>query len=132
MKALRIYARPAARRHIERHGLQPQDVRTIPGAAGGPKGLILGPLDRFIFGRWLTRSSQPVHLVGASIGAWRLSTACLADPQEALARFAHDYVEGWPGFAIFSPKNDLTRCFKRDFSLGFSTRGSDRGAATGG
>ncbi|MDH6594317.1 hypothetical protein M2165_004206 [Variovorax sp. TBS-050B] len=108
MKALRIYAGPSARRHIEQHGLQPQDVRTIPGAAGGPKGLILGALDRFIFGRWLPRSSQPVHLVGASIGAWRLSTACLADPQKAFERFEHDYVrqqfEVPPGQKRLSPQ----------------------------
>ncbi|MFM9923085.1 phospholipase [Variovorax sp. H27-G14] len=92
MKALRIYAGPAARKHIEQNGLRPQDVRTIPGAAGGPKGLILGPLDRFIFGRWLTQSHQPVHLVGASIGAWRLATACLLDPDAAFAHFEHAYV----------------------------------------
>jgi hypothetical protein len=30
--------------------------------------------------------------VGASIGAWRLSTACLSDPQKAFERFEHDYV----------------------------------------
>ncbi|AVQ80344.1 MULTISPECIES: patatin-like phospholipase family protein [unclassified Variovorax] len=108
MKALRIYAGPAARKHIEQHGLRPQDVRTIPGAAGGPKGLILGPLDRFIFGRWLTRSSQQVHLVGASIGAWRLSTACLTDPEAAFQRFEHDYVrqqfEVPPGQKRLSPQ----------------------------
>ena len=50
MKALRIHAGPLARRHIEANGLKPQDVRVIPGAAGGPKGLILGPIDRFLFG----------------------------------------------------------------------------------
>ncbi len=107
MKALRIYAGPAARQHIEQHGLHPQDVRTVPGAAGGPKGLILGPLDRFIFGRWLTQSSQPVDLVGASIGAWRLATACLADPEAAFGRFEHDYVrqqfEVPPGQKRLSP-----------------------------
>ena len=92
MKALRIYAGPAARAHITRHGLRPQDVRTIPGAAGGPKGLILGPIDRFLFGEWLPKSVQPVHLVGASIGAWRLATACLNEPVKAFARFEHDYV----------------------------------------
>ncbi len=54
--------------------------------------MILGALDRFIFGRWLAQSSQQVHLVGASIGAWRLSTACLADPDAAFERFEHDYV----------------------------------------
>ncbi|RZI95500.1 MAG: patatin-like phospholipase family protein [Variovorax sp.] len=92
MKALRIYAGPAAREHIRRNGLQPQYVRTIPGAAGGPKGLILGPIDRFLFGEWLPRSDQPVDLVGASIGAWRLATACLDKPVEAFAHFEHNYV----------------------------------------
>lgn len=92
MTALRIYAGPAARAHIRRHGLQPADVRVIPGAAGGPKGLILGPLDRFIFGDWLAQSSQPVHLVGASIGAWRMATACLNDPVAALALLEQNYI----------------------------------------
>lgn len=92
MKALRIHAGPAARAHIEKHGLAPEHIRVIPGAAGGPKGLILGPLDRFIFGEWLPHSGQPVDLVGASIGAWRLATACLHDPAEAFARFERDYI----------------------------------------
>ncbi len=92
MKALRIHAGPAARRHIEQHGLRPQDIGVIPGAAGGPKGLILGPLDRFLFGDWLARSSQPVHLVGGSIGAWRMATACLTDPVAAFHRLEHDYI----------------------------------------
>ena len=92
MKALRIYAGPLAREHIARHGLLPQHVRTIPGAAGGPKGLILGPIDRFLFGEWLPRSTQPVHLVGASIGAWRLANACLNDAMTALEQFEHGYI----------------------------------------
>ncbi len=92
MQALRIYAGPRALAHIERHGLQPQDIGIVPGAAGGPKGLILGALDRFIFGDWLARSSHEVHLVGASIGAWRMATACLNDPAQAFQRLEHDYV----------------------------------------
>jgi hypothetical protein len=92
MKALRIHAGPAARRHIEQHGLRPQDVGVVPGAAGGPKGLVLGPLDRFIFGEWLAQSSQPVHLVGASIGAWRMATACLGDAVAAFERLERDYI----------------------------------------
>jgi hypothetical protein len=72
--------------------LHPSDICTVPGAAGGPKGLILGPLDRFIFGQWLPQSKQPVHLVGASIGAWRMTTACLHDPQAAFERLEHDYI----------------------------------------
>ncbi len=92
MQSLRLYAGPRARQHLEHQGLRPQDVGIIPAAAGGPKGLILGPLDRFIFGRWLAASQQPVHLVGASIGAWRMATACLSDPAAAFLRLEHDYI----------------------------------------
>lgn len=92
MSALRLYAGPKARRHIEEHGLRPQDVGVIPAAAGGPKGLILGPLDRFLFGHWLPQSAQPVHLVGASIGAWRMATACLGEPVTAFERLERDYI----------------------------------------
>ena len=78
--------------HIAQNGLQPQDVGVVPGAAGGPKGLILGPLDRFIFGNWLTQSNHPVHLVGASIGAWRMATACLKDPVAGFQQLERDYI----------------------------------------
>lgn len=92
MQALHIYAGPLARQAIAKQGLQPGDVRTIPAAAGGPKGLILGALDRYIFGDWLNGSTQPVDLVGASIGAWRMATACLDQPVAAFARLEHDYI----------------------------------------
>jgi hypothetical protein len=92
MKALRLYAGPAALKHITRQGLSPGDIGLVPGAAGGPKGLILGPLDRFIFGEWLAASSQTVHLVGASIGAWRMASACLDNPGQAFERLEHDYI----------------------------------------
>ncbi|MGE0350425.1 patatin-like phospholipase family protein [Hydrogenophaga sp.] len=92
MQALRLHAGPKARQHIEQHGLRPQDVGVIPAAAGGPKGLILGPIDRFLFGEWLPQSTQPVHLVGASIGAWRMATACLGDTVAAFERLERDYI----------------------------------------
>ena len=92
MQALRIYAGPKALAHIRQHGLQPEHVGVIPGAAGGPKGLILGPLDRFLFGEWLPQSTQAVDLVGASIGAWRMATACLHQPVQALERLERDYI----------------------------------------
>ncbi len=92
MKALRIYAGPLALAHMRQEGLRPQDIATIAGAAGGPKGLILGPLDRFIFGQWLAGSHQPLDLVGASIGAWRLASACLNDCVSAFERLERDYI----------------------------------------
>ena len=77
---------------IEQNGLRPTDIGVVPGAAGGPKGLVLGPLDRYLFGDWQVTSSQPIHLVGASIGAWRMATACLADPVPAFERLQRDYI----------------------------------------
>ncbi len=92
MQALHIHAGPKALAHIREHGLRPAHIGVIPGAAGGPKGLILGPLDRFIFGDWLAQSTQPVDLVGASIGAWRMATACLTGSVSAFERLEHDYI----------------------------------------
>ena len=92
MKALRLYAGPDARAHLARCGLSPADISCVPAAAGGPKGLILGRLDRFLFNDWLPRSDQPIDLVGASIGAWRMATACLHDSHTAFARLEHDYI----------------------------------------
>ncbi len=90
--ALQIHAGPRARTWLRERGLRPQDVAVIPAAAGGPKGLVLNPLDRFLFGRWLPGSAQVVHLLGASIGSWRMAAACLDDAEAALARLADDYV----------------------------------------
>jgi hypothetical protein len=89
---LQVFAGPRARRHLRDAGLRPQDVWAVPGAAGGPKGLVLNPLDRHLFGRWLPANGGVVHLLGASIGAWRLAAACQPDPAAALARLADDYV----------------------------------------
>lgn len=93
MRALHLHAGPRARAQLRERGLAPADVRVVPAAAGGPKGLVLNPLDRYIFGHWLADSAHPVHLLGASIGAWRMASACLADPDAALAQLADDYIE---------------------------------------
>ncbi|MCV5871309.1 hypothetical protein OFN61_39260, partial [Escherichia coli] len=79
-------AGPRAREHIRRHGLSPEDIRIVAGAAGGPKGLILGPLDEHIFGTWLAASAHPVHLIGASIGAWRMATGAMHDAARQFRR----------------------------------------------
>ncbi len=92
MQALQIHAGDAARRTLRERGLRPADVRVVPAAAGGPKGLVLNPLDRFLFGHWLRDSGQPLHLIGASIGAWRMACACRQDADIALAELADDYV----------------------------------------
>jgi Patatin-like phospholipase len=93
MKALQIFAGKRALAQLQEHGLKPADVRAIPAAAGGPKGLTLLPLDRFLFGHWLPQSAQPVDLIGASIGAWRMAAAMLNDPADALFALEHAYIQ---------------------------------------
>lgn len=93
MRALRIYAGPKALRVLrEGGGLRPEQVAAVPAAAGGPKGLMLLRMDEFLFGHWLPQTQRPVQLVGASIGAWRMATACLDDPVAAFQCLAHDYI----------------------------------------
>jgi hypothetical protein len=93
MQSLMVHAGERARRHLKERGLRPADVAVVPGAAGGPKGLVLNPLDRFLFARWLPQSGRTVHLLGASIGAWRMASACMPDADAALACMAHDYIQ---------------------------------------
>jgi hypothetical protein len=92
MRALQILAGPRARAQLLARGLSPADVIAVPGAAGGPKGLVLNALDQLIFGSWMRDATHEVHLLGASIGAWRMACACLPDAHSALAELAEDYV----------------------------------------
>jgi hypothetical protein len=124
MKALQVLAGPIAARRLRERGLRAEDIRAIPAAAGGPKGLILNPLDRFVFGQWLPRSAQTVHLLGASIGAWRMACAARVDADAALAQMAADYVaqryEHEPGRA---PKPaHVSELFEANLRLRFGGR----------
>ena len=101
LRALQVHAGPRAREYLRLHGLRAQDVRVVPAAAGGPKGLVLLPLDEQIFGHWLPAAhrgagpgtdAQAVHLLGASIGAWRMAVACASDPVQAVNTLAEDYI----------------------------------------
>jgi hypothetical protein len=104
--------------------LRPADVRVVPAAAGGPKGLALNALDRFIFGRWLTESVQTVHLLGASIGAWRMAAACRADANAALRELADDYIaQEYPHAPGKAPKScDVSRVFGQTVQSRLGTR----------
>jgi hypothetical protein len=94
MSSITLRAGPRARALIAERGLQAADVSAIPAAAGGPKGLALVPLDKFLFGDWLQTprgDGQPRWLVGSSVGAWRMAAAAQRDPVTALERFRAAY-----------------------------------------
>ena len=88
---LEIRAGPRALHHLRERGLAPSDVRAIPAAAGGPKGLALIPLDMRLARDWLPAMAR-VELAGASIGAWRMAALAQPEAEAALERLRHAYV----------------------------------------
>jgi hypothetical protein len=86
---IRLGAR--ARQRIAAEGLQAADVAMIPAAAGGPKGLILHGIDKWVFGEWFPTAPRQRKLIGASIGAWRMAAASFHDPVAAHKRLAYHY-----------------------------------------
>jgi hypothetical protein len=125
--ALRILAGPRARARLREAGLRAADVAVVPAAAGGPKGLVLNPLDRFLFGRWLPAGGRTVHLLGASIGAWRLAAACRADADAALRRLAEDYIaQDYPHAPGRAPSaTDVSRVFAAKLAEHFGGAGAE-------
>ncbi|MES2959399.1 MAG: phospholipase [Pseudomonadota bacterium] len=125
--ALHIHAGPRARAQLRERGLAAADVRIVPAAAGGPKGLVLNPLDRFIFGHWLAGSTHTVHLLGASIGAWRMASACLPDADAALAELAADYIaQDYPHAPGKAPTSrDVSAMFGAKLDERFGGRGEE-------
>jgi len=91
--SLTLLAGPDALRWIRERGLRADDVDVVPGASGGPKWLVLAGLDRVLFGGFFQGRTRPLHLIGSSIGSWRLSCLAQAQPVAALERMEHAYVE---------------------------------------
>ena len=92
-KALLFKAGRGAYKDIKERGFAEERIGTIAGASGGAKWLVLSQLDRVIAGRLLPKLSGPVHLLGSSIGAWRMACFAMASPGDAIDRFERLYVE---------------------------------------
>lgn len=91
--ALTLRAGPAALAHVRAHGLRAEDIDVVPGASGGAKWLAIAGLDRFLFGEFLQAPrTRPLHLIGSSIGSWRMACLAQRDPLAALARGHHAYI----------------------------------------
>lgn len=93
MHALTLRAGPDALRLIRERGLRAQDIDILPGASGGAKWLVLAGLDRYLFGTMLAQArTRPLHLIGSSIGSWRMACLAQRDPVAALERGHHAYI----------------------------------------
>ncbi len=94
MSSLTLRAGPEALAHIRERGLRPADVSVVPGASGGPKWLVLAGIDRYVIGEWLLEPrTRPLHLVGSSIGSWRMACLAQRDSRAALDRAHAAYLE---------------------------------------
>jgi hypothetical protein len=91
--SLTLLAGPDALRLIRERGLRAEDVDVVPGASGGPKWLVLAGLDRVLFGEFFQGRQRPLHLIGSSIGSWRLACLAQQEPMAALERMAAAYID---------------------------------------
>jgi hypothetical protein len=89
---LTLRAGPHARQLIRERGLRVEDVDVLVGASGGAKWLVLGGLDRYLFGEFLPSRVAPLPAIGSSIGSWRIACLGQRDPLAALERGHHGYI----------------------------------------
>jgi len=91
--SLTLRAGPRALRVIRDRGLRAEDVDIVPGASGGAKWLSIAGLDRYLFGEFFhAPRTRPMHLIGSSIGSWRMACLAQRDPLAALARGHSGYI----------------------------------------
>ncbi|MEW6077925.1 MAG: patatin-like phospholipase family protein [Thermodesulfobacteriota bacterium] len=91
-KDLLFFAGKKALSIIREEGLKPGRVQVVTGAAGGPKWLVLYGLNRLLFTRFFAGRSDPLHLIGSSIGAWQFAAASVRDPGAAFDRLKEAYI----------------------------------------
>lgn len=87
-----LRAGPEARAAIARDGSRADMFDSMLGASGGPKWLILAGLDRYLAGTFFAGRTQPLALLGTSIGTWRHAYFAQRDPVAALDRFLAAYL----------------------------------------
>ncbi|MFN8668329.1 MAG: patatin-like phospholipase family protein [Gemmatimonadaceae bacterium] len=125
MRALTLRAGPEAMRLIRERGLRAADIDVIPGASGGAKWLAIAGLDRFLFGSFLAEPrTRPLHLIGSSIGSWRMACLGQRDPVAALARGHHAYIYE-QRYTKKPSTHEVTQVLTRCLSLILGPTGTD-------
>lgn len=92
MQALKVYAGSEALTHIQKNGLQAEDIRVMLAASGGPKWFANYAMDRYLVGEWFKDRRTPLHLLGTSAGAFRMACYAQNNPTAALDRFLEAYL----------------------------------------
>ncbi len=86
-----ILAGEHAYRIIKDEGLNQERIKIMAGAAGGPKWLVLGGLDRAIITELFRGRKEPLQLIGSSIGSWRFAALAMKKPAAAIDRMEDAY-----------------------------------------
>ena len=88
-----IRAGAHAMERLRAEGFHADLFGTLVGASGGPKWLVLRHVDTVLIDRVVRPRSQPLDLLGSSIGSFRHACFAQSDPHVALACFEPAYVE---------------------------------------
>ncbi|MFA5903725.1 MAG: patatin-like phospholipase family protein [Desulfobacula sp.] len=76
---------------IRDEGLELSRVKVLAGASGSAKFLVLTGIDRVLMGLFKGRT-EPLHLIGTSIGAFRMAAFCREDPLAAIESLEREYI----------------------------------------
>lgn len=91
-KYLKVKAGKSAFKRLSENGLSVSDVKIMPGAAGGPKWIILYELDKYLINEFFAKAEHTIHFIGGSIGAWRSACYILDDASSAIDRLKEGYL----------------------------------------
>ncbi len=91
---------------IRDEGLDLKKVKVLAGASGSAKFLVLTGIDRVLMSLFKDRK-EPLHLVGTSIGAFRMAAHCQKDPLEAFAILEEKYIA--QQYGIETTREDIAR-----------------------
>jgi hypothetical protein len=76
---------------IQEEGLDPSRIKIIAGASGSAKFLVLTGIDRVLMSLFKNRT-DPLYLIGTSIGAFRMAAFCQKDPLGAIDTLEKEYI----------------------------------------
>ena len=91
---------------IRAEGLEPSRIKVLAGASGSAKFLVLTGIDRILMSLFKNRT-DPLYLIGTSIGAFRMAAFCQKDPLAAIEALEREYIA--QQYDLRPSKEDITR-----------------------
>jgi len=88
--------------HIQKHGLQADQVSLLMGASGGPKWFVLQGIDNYLLNDFFHNRQAPLNLLGTSAGGWRFASFGRPDAEAASRLFCELYRA-----TVYSDKPDV-------------------------